>query len=158
METITLKKCEEGTIWVTSDEDQNGTESSFVKITDEKEQMMIALAEFLRFEPANVLNFESIQKIDEDENEEIETTPEERYNARTIEFVSSDGVYRIKDRLDDVFRIFGVVTVADLRDCLHESVIPSDDDYGWVDLSGFKTECHVITGYRLHVPRALPIA
>lgn len=57
MKQITLIKCDDGAIWVTSDEDQNGTESTFDKITDESEQMMIALAEFLGYEPANLLNF-----------------------------------------------------------------------------------------------------
>lgn len=58
MEQITLIKCEDGTIWVTSDENQNGTESRFNKIKDEKKQFMIALAEFLGYEPAHVLEFD----------------------------------------------------------------------------------------------------
>jgi len=57
-EIITLKKCEDGAIWVTSDTDQNGTESTFDKITDESMQMMIALADFLGYEPAHVLDFD----------------------------------------------------------------------------------------------------
>ena len=57
MERITLIKCDDGAIWVTSDENQNGTESTFKKITDDSKQMMIALAEFLGYEPAMVLDF-----------------------------------------------------------------------------------------------------
>lgn len=58
MKKITLIKCDDGAIWVTSDTDQNGTESHFNKITDESKQMMIALAEFLGYEPAELLNFD----------------------------------------------------------------------------------------------------
>ena len=58
MTQISLIKCDDGSIWVTSDENQNGTESKFNKITDERKQMMIALAEFLGYEPANVLWFD----------------------------------------------------------------------------------------------------
>lgn len=55
MRTITLTKCEDGVIWVTSDEDQNGTESRFKLITDENQQMMVALAEFLGYEPYELM-------------------------------------------------------------------------------------------------------
>ena len=55
---ITLIKCEDGAIWVTSDQDPNGTESTFNKITDWRAQMMIALANFLGYESANILCFD----------------------------------------------------------------------------------------------------
>ena len=55
MKTITLTKCEDGVIWVTSDENQNGTESHFKEIKDEKQQMLVALAEFLGYEPYELL-------------------------------------------------------------------------------------------------------
>lgn len=55
MKTITLRKCNDGAIWVTSDENQNGTESTFTKITDERQQMLVALAVFLGYEPYELL-------------------------------------------------------------------------------------------------------
>ena len=58
MKSITLIKCDDETIWVTSDEDLIGTESKFNKITDEGERMLIALAEFLEYEPVNLLNLD----------------------------------------------------------------------------------------------------
>jgi len=58
MERIILTKCDDGAIWVTSDENQNGTESYFDSIQDEDKQMMIALANFLGYEPSNVLCFD----------------------------------------------------------------------------------------------------
>ena len=59
MERITLIKCDEGkTIWVTSDENQIGSESSLIEIQDEDKQFMIALAEFLGYEPSSVLAFD----------------------------------------------------------------------------------------------------
>ena len=58
MQQIILSKCDDGAIWVTSDEDQIGTESYFKRITDEKEQFLIAIAEILGFEPAALLNLD----------------------------------------------------------------------------------------------------
>lgn len=66
MNKITLIKCDDGAIWVTSDENPIGTESTFDKITNEDQQMMIALAEFLGYEPASLLCFD-----DEDYEEDI---------------------------------------------------------------------------------------
>ena len=72
MKQITLIKCDDGAIWVTSDEDQNGTESTFSKITDESKQMMIALAEFFGYEPAEVLYFDDGFGDEEDDDEDFE--------------------------------------------------------------------------------------
>lgn len=58
MERITLIKCDDGAIWVTSDENEIGTESIFKDIKDEDKQMMIALADFLGYEPSSVLCFD----------------------------------------------------------------------------------------------------
>lgn len=58
MKRITLIKCDDGAIWVTSDENEIGTESYFNKIKNEDKQMMIALAEFLGYEPSSVLCFD----------------------------------------------------------------------------------------------------
>lgn len=58
MERITLIKCDDGAIWVTSDENEIGTESTFKDIKDEDKQMMIALANFLGYEPLGVLCFD----------------------------------------------------------------------------------------------------
>ena len=58
MERITLIKCDDGAIWVTSNENEIGIEVHFKKIENEAQQMMIALAEFLGYEPANVLCFD----------------------------------------------------------------------------------------------------
>ena len=58
MKTITLIKCDDGKIWVTSDEDPNGTESSFDKIIDEGEQFLIALCDFLEFDSGLMLNLD----------------------------------------------------------------------------------------------------
>ena len=58
MDKITLLRCDDGAIWVTSDENIVGTETTFSKIKDEDKQMMIALAEFLGYEPGSVLCFD----------------------------------------------------------------------------------------------------
>ena len=58
MKTIILTKTEDGVIKVTSDKNQIGTESIFDKITDESEQFIIALTDFLGYEPAELLNLD----------------------------------------------------------------------------------------------------
>lgn len=55
MQTIHMTKCDDGAIWVTSDEDLNGTESTFKEIKDEKQQFLVALAEFLGYEPDELM-------------------------------------------------------------------------------------------------------
>lgn len=63
--TITLKVVDGGkAVWVTSNEDPNGEEAEFDKITDRNDQMLIALATYLGFEPAEVLNLDSIKKAE----------------------------------------------------------------------------------------------
>ena len=64
--TITLKVVDGGkTIWVTSNEDPNGEEAEFKTITDRGEQMLIALATYLGYEPSMVLNLEGILEEEE---------------------------------------------------------------------------------------------
>lgn len=58
MEKITLIKTEDNTIWVTSDEDANGIESKIDRCYDDGQSMLIALAEFLGYEPLELLNFD----------------------------------------------------------------------------------------------------
>lgn len=64
--TITLKVVDGGkAIWVTSNEDPNGEEAEFKTITDRGEQMLIALATYLGYEPSMVLNLEGIEEEEE---------------------------------------------------------------------------------------------
>jgi hypothetical protein len=63
MERIILTKCDDGAIWVTSDENEIGTESYFDSIQDEDKQMMIALANFLGYEPSSVLCFDDDEEF-----------------------------------------------------------------------------------------------
>ena len=59
MERITLIRTKDNTIWVTSDKNRIGTETAFKNIKNEDKQMMIALAEFLGYEPSSVLCFDN---------------------------------------------------------------------------------------------------
>ena len=64
--TITLKLTDNGkTVWATSNEDPIGEESTFKTITDRGEQMLIALATYLGYEPSMVLNLEGIEEEEE---------------------------------------------------------------------------------------------
>lgn len=61
--TITLKLTDNGkTVWASSNEDPIGEESTFKTITDRGEQMLIALATYLGYEPSMVLNLEGIEE------------------------------------------------------------------------------------------------
>lgn len=57
---VYINQIDENVLWVTSDEDPVGLEISFEPETDENERYMIALAEFLGYDAASVLAFESI--------------------------------------------------------------------------------------------------
>lgn len=64
--TITLKLTDNGkTVWASSNEDPIGEESAFKTITDRGEQMLIALATYLGYEPSMVLNLEGILEEEE---------------------------------------------------------------------------------------------
>lgn len=64
--TITLKLTDNGkTVWASSNEDPIGEESTFKTITDRGEQMLIALATYLGYEPSMVLNLEGIEEEEE---------------------------------------------------------------------------------------------
>lgn len=64
--TITLKLTDNGkTVWASSNEDPLGEESTFKTITDRGEQMLIALATYLGYEPSMVLNLEGILEEEE---------------------------------------------------------------------------------------------
>ena len=58
MESITLIKTEDNTIWVTSNENAIGIESIIEDGYDDGQSMLIALAEFLGYEPLELLNFD----------------------------------------------------------------------------------------------------
>lgn len=58
MKRITITKCDDNTILVTSDTNKIGTKSVFEGIKDEDKRMMIALADFLGYESSSVLCFD----------------------------------------------------------------------------------------------------
>lgn len=58
MKRIIINKRDDGTIHITSDENLIGEESWFTKNITEPEQFIIALANFLGYEPAELLNFD----------------------------------------------------------------------------------------------------
>lgn len=65
MDKITLIKCDDGAIWVTTEDDPIGKEYNLETITETDKQMLWALASFLGYEAAELLNFEN-EDIDED--------------------------------------------------------------------------------------------
>lgn len=65
MDKITLIKCDDGAIWVTTEDDPIGKEYDLKTMTDTDKRMLWALASFLGYEPAELLNFEN-EDIDED--------------------------------------------------------------------------------------------
>ena len=60
---IYINQIGERSFWVTSDDDAIGLEISFDRGVDENEMPMIALAEFLGYDPHEVLAFESLDGV-----------------------------------------------------------------------------------------------
>lgn len=58
MDRITLIKTTDDTIWVTSDENQIGIENEFKECKNVEQWMLIALADFLGYDPETVLCFD----------------------------------------------------------------------------------------------------
>lgn len=56
MKQVFIQKCDDGVIWVTSDEDQNGIEVAPTSNESIEEQMLIALAKFFNYDSGKVLN------------------------------------------------------------------------------------------------------
>lgn len=80
MEKITLIKCDDGAIWVTTEEDQNGREYDLETLGDIGKQMLWALASFLGYEPAELLNFDEDEDNDYDEvTDDYETMDPEEF-------------------------------------------------------------------------------
>lgn len=48
----------DNSVWVTSDDNQNGTELCFSKDIPEEKRILIAVAEFLGFDPESNLSFD----------------------------------------------------------------------------------------------------
>lgn len=57
-EKITIVKCDDGAIWITSDQNPVGIEARFENMPDDGRQELIALAEFFGFEPASIFCFD----------------------------------------------------------------------------------------------------
>lgn len=60
LDTVMAKRCEDGTVWVTSDLNPNGVEVHFEEVTPSRDerQFLYAIAEFLGFDPDSVLCFD----------------------------------------------------------------------------------------------------
>ena len=72
--SITLTKYDDNTILVSSNTEIEGTVSKFNKIKDENKQMMIALADFLGYEPSHILDFSGIMEYEFEDDEDQEKT------------------------------------------------------------------------------------
>ena len=58
MEYINIKQCEDGVLWITSDEDPIGHEFTLDAVTDEEERFLIAFCNYLGFESSEMLNID----------------------------------------------------------------------------------------------------
>ncbi len=68
MNQIIMQKCDDGAIWTTSDEDQNGSDTFFIGEVEEKSQFVIALADFLELSPKDLIRI--VYEIMDMEDEE----------------------------------------------------------------------------------------
>lgn len=58
MEKVTIIRCEDGSIWVTSEDNPVGIEVRLDNMEDDGRQELYALAKFFGFDPASVLCFD----------------------------------------------------------------------------------------------------
>ena len=61
MTQIIMQKCDDGAIWVTSDEDQIGIESRSVNLNNERLEFVSALYDFLHI-PMEAINVQLIKE------------------------------------------------------------------------------------------------
>lgn len=62
----------------------------------------------------------------------------------------------VLDRMDEIVEMYGVVSVADLKDLVGISGNYTDNKYGWVSTAAMDI-VRVREGYMIKVPRAMPI-
>lgn len=68
MDQIIIQKCDDGTYWVTSNDDQIGSESYFSNMEREEYKFLVALADFLLLRPSDLIHAgEMWQALDEEE-------------------------------------------------------------------------------------------
>lgn len=78
------------------------------------------------------------------------------YNYNDITFYSRGEAEKVLDQLDEILEAYGMVRVADLYDSIQVTPNFTDHDYGWINLSNAKV-VHTRDGYKLELPRALPL-
>lgn len=62
----------------------------------------------------------------------------------------------VLDRMDELIKTYGVVSVADMYDLIGKSCNYTDNKYGWTNIRNAEP-IHVRDGYLLKLPKALPI-
>lgn len=82
-DTITIKRCEDERIWITNNKNSIGTEHYFDKnVTpniNEEEELIIAFANHLNFEPSELLNLDNVFESNHDEVSDTEKSDEVVY-------------------------------------------------------------------------------
>ena len=61
---IIINRCSDGVLWVNSNFDPNGCEYNFKDTLDGRKQLMIALANYLGYEPGHILDFDGVLEYD----------------------------------------------------------------------------------------------
>ena len=79
MNNIYLSKCEDGAIWITTDDDQIGEEAYFDGVESIEEQFLIALAQYLGFDPSKDLNLDISEVTEEEYEDSFVGEPDDDY-------------------------------------------------------------------------------
>lgn len=79
-----------------------------------------------------------------------------RYAADDIILANRADAQDVLDRMDEIVEMYGVVTVADLKDLVGISGNYTDNKYGWMSTASMDV-VRVREGYMIKVPRAVPI-
>ena len=79
------------------------------------------------------------------------------YSYCDIEIEDRAEAEEVLQRMDETIETYGVVTVADLYDLVGYTCEHTDNNYGWTNLRNAKVVRLIGGGYKLDLPKALPI-
>lgn len=80
------------------------------------------------------------------------------YAVNDMEFEERADAEEVLSRMTEAINRYGMVSVLDFYDLINKSNMstPTDNKYGWKDLSGAKVD-RTLSGYRILFPRIIPL-
>lgn len=79
------------------------------------------------------------------------------YTFKDVVLESRSDAEQLLDSMIDIVKRYGSISVADMYDLVGEPSKYTDNNYGWVDLSGAHAERDVFGSYILKLPKVMPL-